>query len=197
MLFFFDVNGLLLFSRKTEKSAEKSPVILEKNGCMLYNRIMTIHPFPPIYDHSSKTLILGSFPSVVSREVSFYYGNPRNRFWSVLSEVFGEPFPKTVKEKESLVLSRGLALWDVIKSCDITGSADGSIKNAEVNDIASFVNGSKIDRIFINGKTAAKLYDRFCSKIISVKSVVLPSTSPANAAFSLEDLVEKWKIIAL
>ena len=156
---------------------------------------MLIHPFPPIVSENSKTLILGSFPSVKSRETLFYYGNERNRFWQVVAFILGEQTPVTIEQKKQFILSHDLALWDVIFSCDIVGSSDRSIQNAVANDIKGLIARSKIERIFTNGKKAEKLYIDLVERSVGIKSVCLPSTSPANAAFSFEKLVEKWKII--
>ena len=156
---------------------------------------MLTHPFPPLYSGDSKKLILGSFPSVKSRDQSFYYGHERNRFWQVLATLYNEPVPQTIEEKRSLVLSHDLALWDVIASCDITGSADSTVKNATANDIGTLLANTKIEKIFVNGKTAAKLYEKLILPSIGIEAIYLPSTSPANAAFSVERLIEAWRIV--
>ena len=157
---------------------------------------MTIHPFPPVFSNDSKILILGSFPSVKSRETAFYYGNGQNRFWRVLSRVFNEPTPVSKEEKTKLILSHSLALWDVVGSCDIVGSADSSIKRAVPNDVFSLLEKTKIETVVTNGKTADRLYKKLLMENVGIEPVCLPSTSPANAAYSLEDLVLLWKIIA-
>ena len=151
------------------------------------------HTFLPVYDETSELLILGSFPSVKSREQGFYYGHPQNRFWKVLAAVYGSEVPGTVEEKKSLLLSRHIAIWDVIDSCDIIGSSDSSIKNVIPADIAGILQKTKITRIFANGKTAGNLYKKFCEESTGIKATVLPSTSPANAAVSLEKLIQIWK----
>ena len=151
------------------------------------------HTFMPVYDESSKALILGSFPSVKSREQGFYYGHPQNRFWKVLAAVCGCEVPKTIEEKKAMLLANHIAIWDVIDSCDIIGSSDSSIKNVVPADIAGILHKTKITRIFANGKTAGVLYKKFSEESTGIEAVVLPSTSPANAAFSLEKLVEVWK----
>ena len=156
---------------------------------------MLTHPFPPLYSGDSKKLILGSFPSVKSREQSFYYGHERNRFWQVLASLYNEPIPQTIDEKRSLVLSHDLALWDVIASCDITGSADSTVRNATAHDIGTLLEKTKIEKIFVNGKTAADLYDKLIYPTTGIKAIYLPSTSPANAAFSIERLIECWRIV--
>ncbi len=156
---------------------------------------MIQHPFPPLYDGDSRILILGSFPSVKSREQKFFYGHPQNRFWKVTAAVFGCPVPQTIEEKQTFLHENHIALWDVIGSCDITGSSDSSIKNVTANDLSPILNGSGISRIFVNGKTAEKYYDRYALPSTGIKAVCLPSTSPANAAWSLERLISAWALI--
>lgn len=156
---------------------------------------MIVHPIPPLFNENSKTLILGSFPSVKSREAAFFYGHPQNRFWSVLAMVYGVPKPETVEEKKKLVLDNNLALWDVIAQCEIVGSSDSSISDVTANDLSVIINNSKVDRIFVNGKTAEKYYKKYTYPKTGITAVCLPSTSPANAAWNIEKLVEKWKII--
>ena len=150
------------------------------------------HPFPPLYDENSQILILGSFPSVKSREVKFFYGHPQNRFWKVVANVFDEKIPETIEDKKSLILKNHLALWDVISECEITGSSDASIKNAKANDISKILKDSSIKKIIVNGKTAERLYIKYIEPITGIKAVVMPSTSPANAAWSLDRLIEAW-----
>ena len=154
-----------------------------------------LHPIPPLYNKDSQVLILGSFPSVKSREQAFFYGHPQNRFWRVIAEVFESPQPFTVEEKKRLILSNRLALWDVIAECEITGSSDSSIKNVVPNDIGKIISDCDIKAIFVNGRTAEKYYIRYTEPIIGKKAICLPSTSPANAAWSIERLCEKWKLI--
>ena len=156
---------------------------------------MIIHPIPPIYNNESKILILGSFPSVKSREQCFFYGHPQNRFWKVLAAVFHQPMPESIAQKKSFLLQNKVALWDVIAGCDIEGSADSTIRNAVANDLAPILAASKIEKIYVNGNTAKKLYDRHILPKLGIESVVLPSTSPANAAWSVERLIARWKII--
>ena len=153
------------------------------------------HPFPPLYDENSKVLILGSFPSVKSREQMFFYGHPQNRFWKVLASVFQSKIPETTEEKRYFLLTNGIALWDVIASCDINGSSDSSIKNAVANDISVILNFADIRQIYVNGKTAEKYYNKYIKPIVSKNAICLPSTSPANAAWSLERLVDEWNVI--
>lgn len=156
---------------------------------------MIIHPIPPLFSEESETLILGSFPSVKSREANFFYGHPQNRFWTVIAEIYGCEKPQTVEEKKKLVLENKLAMWDVIQSCEIEGSADSTISNVTANDLSVILNNSKVDRIFVNGKTAEKFYNKYTYHKTGVKAICLPSTSPANAAWSVERLVEAWKTI--
>ena len=156
---------------------------------------MIKHPIKPLYDENSKILILGSFPSVNSREQMFFYGHPQNRFWRVIAGVFGEEIPQTVEEKSAFVLSHNIALTDVIGSCDIVGSSDSSIKNAKPNDLSVILKNANIEKIFVNGKTAEKYYIKYQKALTGRDAVCLPSTSPANAAWSLERLIEEWKKI--
>lgn len=154
---------------------------------------MIKHPIPPLFDENSKILILGSFPSVKSRECGFFYGHPQNRFWKVMAFIFNEEVPKTIEEKRSMLLRNKVALWDVIASCDITGSSDSSIKNVVPNDVKSIINSSNVQKIFVNGKKAKSLYDKFLEKELGMSAVCLPSTSPANASWNLERLQNEWK----
>lgn len=154
-----------------------------------------IHPIPPLYSRFSRVLILGSFPSVKSREQAFFYGHPQNRFWRVAAEIFGCETPRTVDEKKRLILANRLALWDVIAECDITGSSDSSIRDVVPNDISGLLEKSGINKIFVNGKTAEKFYLRYTEPKTGIKAVCLPSTSPANAAWSFERLCEAWSVI--
>lgn len=150
-------------------------------------------PFEPVYDAKSKILILGSFPSVKSREQGFYYGHPKNRFWYVLSEIFGEELPVTIAEKKAMLLRHHVALYDVIESCDIIGSSDSSVRNVVPADIAGIVKKSSVQAVFTNGRLAGKLYRKYNAEKINLPMTELPSTSPANAAFSKERLVEIWR----
>ena len=152
-----------------------------------------IHPFGPLYSENSRVLILGSFPSVKSREQNFFYGHPQNRFWKVIAAVFGEPVPRTIEDKKRLILSNGLALWDSIASCEITGSSDASIRNARANDISLILDNSQVDRIYCNGRKSHELYQKYIEPAIGREAVCLPSTSPANAQWSLDRLIEAWR----
>ena len=155
---------------------------------------MIVHPIPPLYNSDSRTLILGSFPSVKSREQVFFYGHPQNRFWRVLAGVFNEAVPQSIEQKREFILSHNLALWDTIESCEITNSSDSSIKNVVPNNLDTILKNSRIERIFTNGKASQKYYDKFLKQKYG-EAICLPSTSPANAAFSLEKLIKEWQII--
>lgn len=154
-----------------------------------------VHPFGPLYDEQSRVLILGSFPSVKSREQQFFYGHPKNRFWPLLAALTGSEIPQTIEEKKQLALHNGIALWDVIASCEIVGSSDSSIRNAKPNDITPILKNSSVQNIFTNGKTADSLYMRYIFPVTKIQSVCLPSTSPANAAWNMERLLSAWQII--
>lgn len=181
------------------------------------------HPIEPVYDGNSKILVLGTMPSPASRDAGFYYMHPQNRFWQVMARVTGETLQyknngqftvangragelistnvdvpasdidAAISERRSLVLRHGIALWDVLASCDITGAADSSIKNAVPNDIASLLQQTQITRIFTTGQTAYKYYTCLVERHTHISAVCLPSTSPANAKWTLELLVEKYK----
>ena len=160
---------------------------------------MVSHPFPPVADETSEILILGSFPSVKSRENQFYYGHPQNRFWKMLAGVYDEPVPEQIPEKKAFLLRHHLALWDVIASCEITGSSDSSIRKVTVNELDQLLQTAPIRKILLNGGKAAELFERHCRP---VKAQIeqragsiekMPSTSPANAAWRLERLIEVWR----
>ncbi len=156
---------------------------------------MVIHPISPVYNEHSRVLVLGSFPSVKSREQGFFYGHPQNRFWKVLSILGGCDVPTSIEEKRNLLLKMGIAVWDVIASCEIVGSSDSSIKNVQPNDLKSILDNSSVTKIYVNGKTAKKYYDKYLLKSTGVEAVCLPSTSPANAVYTLERLVAEWNVI--
>ena len=156
---------------------------------------MITHPIPPFYDETSRILILGSFPSVKSREMMFFYGHPQNRFWRVLAAVYDDAFAETVEERKAFLKKHHIAAWDVIRSCDIEGSSDASIRNVTANDLSEILNAAPIRTIYVNGKTAEKMYRKYTEKRIGREAVCLPSTSPANAARSLERLVGAWSVI--
>lgn len=151
------------------------------------------HGFEPVFDARSRTLVLGSFPSVLSRANEFYYGNPQNRFWRVMAVCLSEPVPATIAEKRTMLLAHGIALWDVIESCDIKGSSDASIKNVVPADIARITAVARIERVVCNGACAGRLYHRHLEPVVELPAEVLPSTSPANAAWSLERLCGRWR----
>ena len=156
---------------------------------------MISHPFEPFFDQNSEILILGSFPSVKSREQMFFYGHPQNRFWKVIDAVTKSKIPVTIEEKKTLLKANRIALWDVIASCEITGSSDSSIKDVTANDISVILNTAEIRQIFVNGKTAEKYYNRYIRDTIKQEAVCLPSTSPANAGWRIDKLIEAWQLI--
>lgn len=147
-----------------------------------------VHTFEPVFDAQSEILILGSFPSVKSRESNFYYGHPQNRFWRVLANIYGEMVPTTIPEKKAFLLRNHVAVWDVIASCDIIGSSDSSIRNVTANDMDVIRKNANIRAIFANGDKAYQLFRKYCGEDVHK----LPSTSPANAAWNLERLTEAW-----
>lgn len=153
------------------------------------------HPIPALWDAGSRILILGSFPSVKSRETAFFYGHPQNRFWRVCAAAVGTPVPASIAEKKAFLHENHIALWDVIASCEIVGSSDASIKNAVANDIRPILCGADIAEIYVNGKTAAALYEKYILPVTGRKAITLPSTSPANAAWSLARLTDAWSDI--
>lgn len=154
-----------------------------------------VHSFEPVYDKASEILILGTLPSVKSRENNFYYGHKQNRFWKVLATLLKEPVPDTIEEKKAMLLAHRIALWDVIQSCDIKGSSDSSIKNVQPTDIGMILEKTNITRVYANGNKAGQLYKRYQFPVTGIEAMVLPSTSPANAAWSLDRLCEAWRVI--
>ena len=154
-----------------------------------------VHPIPPTWNSDSKILILGSFPSAKSREMAYFYGHPQNRFWKVMAALFQQPFPETVEERRAFLISNRIAAWDVIASCTIIGSSDSSIRDVNVNDLRPILEGADIREIFVNGKKAAQLYDLYTFPITGRRAICLPSTSPANATWSLEKLIDAWSRI--
>ncbi len=159
-----------------------------------------IHPIPPVLSRDPATpprvLILGSFPSVKSREMNFFYGHPQNRFWRVMAAVLDAPVPATIADKTILLESHGIALWDVIAACDIKGSSDSSITNVIPTDLSPVLAGGTVRGIFTNGGMATKLYRRYQESLTGIPPIPLPSTSPANAARSPDNLVAAWSVIA-
>lgn len=162
---------------------------------MEYERI--VHPFAPVYDEHSEILILGTLPSVKSRENDFYYGHPQNRFWKVLTKIYGAAIPQTPEEKTAFLLANHIALWDVIASCEIKGSSDSSIRAVVPSDLKRILDAANIQTIFVNGKKAAQLYKRYQRPLTGLPAVTLPSTSPANAAWSMERLCAEWRKLLL
>ena len=153
------------------------------------------HPFGPLFGPDSRVLILGSFPSVKSREQNFFYGHPQNRFWKLVSALFGQEPPQTIPEKKELILSHGLALWDSIASCVITGSSDASIREVRPNDLRIILDNAPIERIYCNGRKSHEMYEKAILPSLGREAACLPSTSPANAAWSLEKLIAAWSVI--
>ena len=153
------------------------------------------HPFEPVFSKDSKILILGSFPSEQSRISQFYYGHPRNRFWKVLSALFDTSVPLTIPDKKALIINHGLALWDSIASCSVSGSSDASIKNVVVNDLSIITKACEIQRIYCNGHLSWQLFKQYISLEIRMDAICLPSTSPANAQWSYERLLDAWRVI--
>lgn len=154
-----------------------------------------VHTIPPLYDSHSRVLLLGSIPSPKSREIGFFYGHPQNRFWRVLAAVLGEEVPQTIEDKRTMCLKHHVALWDTIARCEIAGASDTSIRNAVPNDIGKLVRESEITRIFATGGKSAELYRKLIEPTLHIPITQLPSTSPANAAWSLERLIEAYRVI--
>ncbi len=151
------------------------------------------HELPPVWAADSQILILGSFPSVKSRSEGFFYAHPQNRFWKVLAAVFHEQVPLSIEDKKTMLLRNKVAVWDVVGSCEITGSDDNSIRNVKANDIRSLLANSSVQSVFTNGNKAKQLYDKLIYKQqTELPAILLPSTSPANATYSLERLVSVW-----
>ena len=154
-----------------------------------------IHNIGPVYDKNSRILILGSFPSVKSRETQFFYGHPQNRFWRLLAKIFDEQTPQNTEEKKKLLINHKIALWDVIASCDIEGSSDSSITNVKPNDISIILSSADIKAVFCNGSKSYELYNRYIKSSVNTDAIKLPSTSPANAVCTMDKLYDKWKKI--
>ncbi len=153
------------------------------------------HGFAPVFDERSRVLVLGSFPSVLSRENAFYYGNPRNRFWRVMAACLGEAVPpdESIARKRELLVRHKIALWDVVESCDVRGSSDASIRNVVPAKIERVLDAAPIELVVLNGATAGRLYRRHLAQRAGVPARIAPSTSPANAAWSLDRLIERWR----
>lgn len=153
------------------------------------------HPIPPTYNSRSEVLILGSFPSVKSREMGYFYGHPQNRYWKILAAIFEEDIPMTIDERHDFLLRHHIAAWDVIASCDIVGSSDASIKNAVPNNLSIILDNAPIRRIAANGKKSYSLYQKYIEPQTGIPAICLPSSSPANAAWSLERLIDEWRAL--
>lgn len=153
------------------------------------------HPVAPVYDAQSKILILGTFPSVKSREAQFFYAHPQNRFWKLLAAITNDTVPSTVDEKKAFLLRNNIAVWDVIHSCDIEGSSDSSITNVVPNDLTPIFKAAEIRAVFANGTKSYNLYQKYCFPSTQRGIIKLPSTSPANASYSLDKLFQHWKVI--
>lgn len=161
---------------------------------MEYQKLM--HIFEPIFDENSRILILGTFPSVKSRENRFYYGHPQNRFWKVLVGVCREPqVPDTIEEKRNFLLAHHIAIWDVIAECEIMGSSDSSIRNVVPNDLRKILDYAPIQKIYANGGKAYELYQKYSRNAIGLEIEKLPSTSPANASFQMPRLLSAWEVL--
>ena len=167
----------------------------EKQG-MEYQRIR--HTFAPVYDENSRILILGTLPSVQSRKQQFYYGHPQNRFWKLLT-LLTEPdagkVPQTIEEKKAFLFRNHIAIWDVVAECDILGSSDSSIRNVTAADLTPILEQAPIQSIYANGGKAQELYQKYTYEKTGREIIRLPSTSPANAAFTMERLLEAWSVI--
>lgn len=161
---------------------------------MTYERVY--HTFGPLYRQDAKVLILGSMPSPASRQAQFFYGHPQNRFWRVLAAVLGEPVPETTQEKSAMALRHHIALWDALASCLICGASDAAIRDPVGNDIAGLLQKTNIRKIFCTGAAAHKFYTMLCQPEAGLPAIKLPSTSPANAAWSFERLVCAYAVIA-
>lgn len=185
---------------------------LDTSRFYIYDKVMeesVVHEIEPVWDSESRVLLLGTMPSPASRKAGFFYMHPQNRFWKVLPAVFGEKlaYPnnspdreRAIQERQDFLLRNKIALWDVLSSCSIEGAADSSIKNAVPNDFTQILENSKIRRVFCTGKTAFNLWNKFCRAVyeekFSLECDCLPSTSPANAAWSLERLIEAYRVTA-
>lgn len=153
------------------------------------------HPIPPTYDENSRILVLGSFPSPKSRESGYFYGHPQNRFWKIVSTLFQEQLPITVEEKHAFLVRHQIAAWDVIQSCEIIGASDSSITNVVTNDLRPILECADIQAIYVNGKKAYEYYHKYTEKVTGRPAICLPSTSPANAAWTFDRLLDAWKVI--
>lgn len=182
--------------KSTKKEKESKAVDTQKKAAKKENHAVrqhVCHTFEPVWDTNSRVLILGTFPSVKSRENHFYYGHPQNRFWKMIAQITKSKLPETIEEKKKLLLTNHIAIWDVIASCDIIGSSDSSITDVVPNDIAGLLADTNIQTILANGKKAAELYNRYIYPQTKLPIVTMPSTSPANAAWSLDRLCAEYR----
>ena len=171
-------------------SMQSSAFRIIPNMAKAYRHIS--QPFEPVFNERSRVLVLGSFPSEISRQAGFYYGNPRNRFWEIVARCTNSKLPQKTKEKAALLLENGIALWDVIESCDIKGSSDASIKNVQAADLNKVLSKTCLDAIICNGNTAGRLFKKYLQYLCKISPVTLPSTSPANAKWSITELENSW-----
>lgn len=158
-----------------------------------YNTI--IHPLKPLFDKDSKILILGSFPSIKTREYGFFYGHPQNRFWPLMENLFNVKLSEDIEERRAFLLKHNIAMFDSIYQCDIVGSSDASIKNVFPSHLEEIFEKADIKQVFCNGTTSFKYYRKYQEKKFDMKAIKLPSTSPANARYRMDDLIEEWKVI--
>lgn len=191
------LNSIVRKGRQQEKEGiQKGKAVKRTGGGKVMAEYQTIeHTFQPVFDNRSKILILGSLPSVKSRENQFYYGHPQNRFWKLLARLYQSEIPETIEEKKAFLHKYHIALWDVIARCDIIGSSDSSIKNVVPNDMSVILDNAPIKRIYANGGKAYELYMKYCYSECKREIIKLPSTSPANAVFSMERLTTAWRKI--
>lgn len=154
-----------------------------------------VHPLKPFFKHDSQILILGSFPSVKTREYGFFYGHPQNRFWPLMEKIFGQSLSRDIEERKEFLAKNKIAMYDSIYQCDIIGSSDASIKNVIPSDLTAIIMNSQVKQVFCNGGASYKYYKHYHEKSLGLKAIKLPSTSPANARYRIEDLFEQWKLI--
>lgn len=166
-----------------------------RKGAAAVGRQTVLHPLEPVWDTGSRVLLLGTMPSPKSREQGFYYGHPQNRFWKVLGLLFGQPVPPDPAGRREFLLCHHIALWDVLAQCDIAGAGDSTIRSPKANDLRPLLEGAPIQGIFATGKTAGALYHKLCEPLTGRPIVTLPSTSPANARCSLEELARQYRAI--
>ena len=190
-----DERGKISAPCKGTKMRESDPSAKSETAAKPCAGEYVTHPIAPVYDARSRILILGSFPSVKSRETDFYYGHPQNRFWRVLASLYGEAIPCGTEKKRTFLLAHGIALYDVISACEICGSSDASIRRVCPADLSPILANSRIETIFVNGRTAERYYRKYQEAATGRQAIPLPSTSPANATFSLSRLIDAWIVI--